>query len=414
MLGENRIRIRLVVKIQLILSLALCLFVNSSCIRKDLYLRVDTTQILIKMSDIGLKFLWNVNWKTEWLYDWDEKAYGKIDYTRPELIKATIYNLDSYTKNRLSSFYMLFDSTGGRIRLTSGSSYDMLFYNFVTEVNSIGLNPSDDFERYNAFTSSSNQTSYVRTRAENTFSSMPEDTKPYGVYNEPNEFFGTLVSNIVINEDPTLYHKEYDKDGNIIYVYEIKAPIQPYSFIYLIQIIIENNSDEDGKRILGVKGLTVTGLSQGVELFSRKTFNNTISITKEDEDIKPIKSRTITDPNNPGSTINVDIAATRILTWGLPGIDPISEWENIKANPGAKVKEVDKNYIGIGFTLRNGYVWNLTTHEINAQMHEKPTGGVITIHYDASQIPKDILDKKPTTPGGGFNATVEVNAEVSI
>lgn len=418
MLRENRMR-RIIAKTQLILFLALCLFVNSSCIRKDLYLRVDTTQILIKLSDIGLRFFWNASWKAEWLYEWDEKAYGKIDYTRPELIKTTIYNLDTKTHDRLSSFYMLFDSTGGRIRLTSGSSYDMLFYNFVTEVNSIGLNQSDDFERYNAFTSSSNQTSYVRTRAENTFSSMPEGTKPYDVYNEPNEFFGTLVSNIVINEDPTLYHKEYDKDGNIIYVYEIKAPIQPYSFIYLIQIIVENNSDEKGKRIIGVKGLTVTGLSQGVELFSRKTFSNTISITKEDEDIKPMKPHTIADPDNPGCTINVDIAATRILTWGLPGINPISEWEKVKDNPGTKAPELDKNYIGIGFTLRNGYSWNLTTDAITDQMHEKPTGGVLTITVDASQIPQELLDKQPTTTGGGFNATVdpwsnEVNAEVSI
>lgn len=414
MLRENRIR-RIVAKIQLTLFFALCLFANSSCIRKDLYLRVDTTQILIKLSDIGLRFFWNASWKAEWLYEWDEKTYGKIDYTRPELIKTTIYNLDTKTHDRLSSFYMLFDSTGGRIRLTSGSSYDMLFYNFGTEY--IGFNQSDDLERYNAFTRNSNLTSYIRTRAENTFSTMPEDAKPYDVFNEPDEFFGTLVSNIVINEDPTSYTKEYDKDGNIIYVYKIEAPIQPYSFIYLIQIIIENNIDEKGKRIVGVNGLTVTGLSQGVELFSRKTLSNTISITTEE--IKPMKSRTITDPNNPGSTINVDIAAARILTWGLPGINPISEWEKINANPSTKVNEIDKNYIGIGFTLRNGYSWNLTTDEINSQIHQKPTGGVLTIRYDASQIPQEILDKTQTTTGGGFNATVdpwsnEVNAEVSI
>ena len=247
---------------------------------------------------------------------------------------------------------------------------------------------------------------------------MPDDTKPYAVYNEPDEFFGTLVDNIVINEDPTLYTKEYDKDGNVIYVYKVKAELKPYSFIYLVQIIIENNkeSDEKGNRIIGVNGLTITGLSQGVDLFSRKTFNNTISITTED--IKPIKNLKVPDPNSPGDSVYADIVATRMLTWGLPGINPIEEMEKKRADADYKVPELDKNYIGIGFTLRNGYSWNVTD-SITGPMHERPTGGVITIYIDASTIPQELLDKQPTTSGGGFNATVEdwsneVNAEVTI
>jgi hypothetical protein len=52
-------------------------------------------------------------------------------------------------------------------------------------------------------------------------------------------------------------------------------------------------------------------------------------------------------------------------------------------------------------------------------MWSKPTGGVITIYVDASQIPQELLDKQQTSGGGGFNASVEdwsneVNAEVSI
>lgn len=408
---------KIIAKIQITLCLAVCLFANSACIRKDLYLRVDTTQISIQMFDIGLNLLWNVDWKAEWWYDWDESnpAFGKIDYTKPELIKTTIYDVDSRTNKRYSSFYMLFDSTGGRIRLNSGSVYDMLFYNFGTEY--INFYQSDDYEQYNAFTRTSNQTSYIRTRAENTFSTMPESTKPYAVYNEPDEFFGTLINGIEINEDPSNYHKEYDKDGNLVYVYRIEAELKPYSFIYLIQIVIENNQESaEKKRITGVNGLTITGLTQGVDLFSRKTFNNTISITSED--IKPIQKHKIPDPNSPADSISVDIVATRMLTWGLPGINPIAEMENRRADANYKVPELDKNYIGIGFTLRNGYSWNVTD-AITDLMHEKPTGGVITIYIDASTIPQELLDKQPTTTGGGFNATVEdwsneVEAEVSI
>ena len=114
-----------------------------------------------------------------------------------------------------------------------------------------------------------------------------------------------------------------------------------------------------------------------------------------------------------GQNTNVDIMAARILTWGLPGINPL---ENTKA--GTKAVEIDQNFIGIGLTLRNGYTYTVT-RDITEKMHQKPTGGVITIYIDANEIPAEELDKKQQTTGGGFNASVEdwaneINAEVTI
>ena len=396
-------------KIQIILGLAMAvMFGMTSCERKDLFLRVDRTQITVEISDIQLSVLWGIDWETEWQYDWNESAvsFGTIGYTKPELIKGTIYNVDTYNHKRFSSFFKIFGAEGGRVSLTAGSTYDMMFYNFGTEYTS--FYQSEDYETYTASTRMSSQSSWIRTRAESESSDMPDTTKTYIDYNQPDELFGSLITDLTINEDPSSYEKEYDSDGNITYIYRINAPLRPYSFIYLYQIIILNNADEKGNRIIGSKGLTVTGLSQGVEMFSRKTFNNTISISTEE--VKPMQNH---DIMLNGQNTNVDIMAARILTWGLPGINPL---ENTKA--GTKAVEIDQNFIGIGLTLRNGYTYTVT-RDITEQMHQKPTGGVITIYFDANEIPAEELEKKQQTTGGGFNASVEdwaneINAEVTI
>lgn len=396
-------------KIQIILGLAIAImFGMTSCERKDLFLRVDRTLITVEISDIQLNVLWGIDWETEWQYDWNESAvsFGTIGYTKPELIKGTIYNVDTYNHKRFSSFFKIFGAEGGRVSLTAGSTYDMMFYNFGTEYTS--FYQSEDYETYTASTRMSSQSSWIRTRAESESSEMPDTTKTYIDYNQPDELFGSLITDLTINEDPSSYEKEYDADGNITYIYRINAPLRPYSFIYLYQIIVLNNADEKGDRVVGSRGLTVTGLSQGVEMFSRKTFNNTISISTED--VKPMQNHNIVLN---GQNTNVDIMAARILTWGLPGINPL---ENTKA--GTKAVEIDQNFIGIGLTLRNGYTYTVT-RDITEQMHQKPTGGVITIYIDANDIPAEELDKKQQTTGGGFNASVEdwanvIDAEVTI
>ena len=400
-----------IAKIQIILGLAIALFSNSACVRKDLYLRVDQTQIAVEISDIRLDLLWGIEWETEWQYNWNETSadFGTIGYTKPELIKGTIYNVDRSTGKRYSSFLKVFDSNGGRVSLTAGSVYDMMFYNFGTEWTS--FYESNDYETYTASTRMSSQASWIRTRAENENSEMPDTTKSYIDYNQPDELFGTLVTGLEINEDPTCYEKEYDENGNITYIYKVDAQLRPYSFIYVYQVVLLNNADSEGDRVKGAKGVTVTGLAQGVEMFSRKTFNNTISITTED--IKPLQNHDNVRLEDGTTVDNADIFATRILTWGLPGINPL---ELTKAS--TRAAEIDQNFIGIGLTLRNGYIYTVT-RDITDQMHNHPTGGVITIYIDANDIPQDILDQKQQNTGGGFNAHVEdwaneVNAEVTI
>lgn len=378
----------------------------TSCCRKDLFLRVDSTEIKVDITDIRLNLLWGIDWETKWFYDWDESDLGIIGYSMPELIKGTIYNVDARDHRRFSSFFKIFEPMGGRVSLTAGSTYDMMFYNFGTEYTS--FYQSDDYESLTASTRMSSQTSWIRTRAESESSEMPDTIRSYTNYNQPDELFGTLVTGITVNEDPTLYDKEVDEEGHVTYVYRINASLKPYSFIYLYQVVILNNRDQQGSRITGARGITVTGLAQGVEMFTRKTFSNTIAITTDD--IKSMQNRKITIGDQ---DTTADVLATRILTWGLPGINPLEMTKS-----GTRAVDLDKNFIGINFILRNGYGYGVTL-DITEEMHRNPTGGIITVYVDAGQIPDEIINKQQQSTGGGFNANVqdwanEVNAEVTI
>lgn len=400
-----------IAKIQIILVFAMVLLFGNSCERKDLYLRVNGIDIEVEIYDVRLDLLWGIDWETEWQYTWNESKadFGTIGYTKPELIKGTIYNVDSYTGKRYSSFFKIFDSNGGRVSLTAGSTYDMLFYNFGTEYTS--FYQSDDYEVYTASTRMSTLASFIRTRGESETSEMPDTAKTYVNYNQPDELFGSLASNLKISEDPSTYEKEYDEYGNLSYIYKVDAALRPYSFVYMYQVVILNN-ERDGKPVItGAKGFTISGLSQGVDLFTRRTFENTIAVSTDD--IKPIQNHDDVRLAD-GTTIeNADILAARVLTWGLPGITPI---ETTKA--GTKAPELDDNFIGIGFTMNNGYPWDVTI-DITEQMHVKPAGGVITIYFDANTIPDEEVNRRHQSTGGGFNANVEdwsneINAVITI
>ena len=401
-----------IAKIQIILVFAMVLLFGTSCERKELYLRVDTTEISVEMYDIRLDLLWGIDWETEWQYTWNESTadFGTIGYTKPELIKGTIYNVDRATGKRYSSFFKIFDSNGGRVSLTAGSVYDMLFYNFGTEYTS--FYQSDDYETYTASTRVSSQSSWIRTRAESDTSEKPDSSKTYVDYNQPDELFGSLATDLAISEDPSTYEKEYDEYGNVSYIYKVDAALRPYSFIYMFQVVLLNNTNDKGENIFtGAKGFTITGLAQGVDLFTRKTFNNTISVSTDN--VKPMQNHDDVRLDDGTIIENADILAGRVITWGLPGIVPI---ETTKA--GTKAVELDKNYIGVGMTLRNGYTYTVTK-DITEQMHNKPAGGVITIYIDANDVPEEVINQRPQSTGGGFNASVEdwaneVNAEVTI
>ena len=371
--------------------------VISSCERKPLYLRASLpADVKISVYDIQLDMLWGFDWRTEWQYDWDSTKYGPIGYTVPEWVRATIYNRDYEAGKRVSSFTRNFDKHGGRVSLTSASWYDMLFYNSGTEY--ILFNPAVDYSTYYASTRPSSAASYSRA-----FSRQLPD------YNQPDELLGLLMPELYVSDDPNDYEIAEEEDGTIVYLYKLDAIMRPYTFIYLVQVMMLNNTDSVGQRVVGCEGMTVGGVSQGTDLFTRFNFADESNITSDD--VKPIeRDRYLTLPD--GTKTKGDIFACRMLSWGLPNMAPLV------VRSEATLYSSNGNELGLGLKLRNGANYNVT-RDVTEQMEKHPTGGVITVVFDSSEIPDSIFRPKPNPEGGGFNATVEnwgneFNAEIEI
>ena len=309
---------------------------------------VDSVRLSVSFKNPDLDLLWGEDWKTDWQYDWDssDTTYGTLGYSTPEIFKGTIYNLDANTGKRYSNFFKLFGLNENPATLPSGGKYDMLLYNTDTE--NIIFQASDDFEKYTAST----------TITPFGFDSLGV---AYKHLDEPDELLGALVTGVDLSKPST--------DSM-----EIDVELNPYSIIYLIQVVILNNDDDQEMQAIGASGITITGLSQGVDLFTRKTFDKTILITTED--IKPLQNHANVRLEDGTVVENADILAARMLTWGLPGINPMEPTKY-----GSKAAVVNQNFIGIEVTLRNGRPYTVS-YEITEQLRNKPAGGVLTVSVD--------------------------------
>lgn len=353
----------------------------TSCERKDLYLaQRGTIDVDVSVYNINLDLLWGLEWKTQWQYLWDESLYGPIGYTEPTGVRANVYTLNE-ERERIRYTTRNFGNEGGRVSLTTSKTYDMAFYNNDTEYILFSTDESNAY--YHATTRSNARAAYTRA---------------YAHYNQPDLLFGTFLQDLYVTEDPEAYEIHYDNDGSPYYVYHVHADLTPYTMIYLCQVMVLNNEDENGKRITGCQGISMNGLSGGVDLFTRMT-DSTNLVTITQEETRPMQTdRDLTLPD--GTKTVGDIMAARILTWGLPGIDPLANVATrTYAEPRASV------HAGIGLTLRNGNVYTIE-EDITEQIRKRPAGGVITIVIDADELPDNIVGGEPK-PGGGFDASVE-------
>lgn len=365
----------------------------TGCQRKDLYLaQRGTLNIDVSVYDIQLDLLWGLDWKTEWQYLWDESLYGPIGYTEPSGIRATVYTLNE-TNQRFRYTTRNLPKTGGKVSLTTRQSYDMVFYNNDTEYILFSTDEANDY--FYATTRSNTKAAYTRS---------------YDHYNQPDQLFGTYLHDLYVTDDPDAYEMSYDEEGIPYYVFEVNATLDPYTFIYLYQVMVLNNDDDAGKRITGCEGISVDGLAGGVDLFTRVTDSlNLVTITQE-ETMPMLTDRALRLPD--GTETTGDIFAARIMTWGIPGIDPLAQnATRTEAQPQ------DSIGAGIGLIMRNGTVYPIQRN-ITEQIKQHPAGGVITIVIDAAEIPDSIIGNKPK-PGGGFDASVdnwenEIEADIVI
>ena len=349
-----------------LLFMAFLLTAFASCDKNDQdHEIVNTAQLSVSFKTPDLDILWGSDWKEEWQYNWDtsDTTYGPLGYTVPEMIKSTIYNIDANTGKRFNSFLKVFGLKGSDVSLPADNGYDMLFYNLGTE--KIIFDASDDFEKY---TASTIITPY----------GVDSLGCPYKHLDEPDELLGVMVTNVDFGNAPSDYEKETDADGNVCYIRKADVELKPYSIIYLIQVVFLNNDDDKEFQAIGASEINITGLSQGVELFSRKTFDKTLMLTTEN--VKPLQNHSNVHLEDGTVVENADILAARMLTWGLPDVNPME-----LSKDGTKAAVHDQNYIGIRVTGREGYVYYATC-DITDQIRNKPAGGVLTVSVDLNNI----------------------------
>ena len=348
------------------------------CHRKPLYLaQRGNMSLTTAIIDIHLDFLWGEHWEKELQYPWREEEHGVLGYTEPWGIRSIIYLLDE-EKRRSEYLSRNMTKEGGRVNIATKEHYDMLFYNNDTEYIILS---TDKSTYYDATTRSNTKASYTRS---------------YNGHNQPDQLFGTLLSDVYISDDPQDYVMEYADDGSVLQVYRINATLSPYTLIYLYQIVVLNNNDAGGARVTGAEGITANGLARSVDLFTRTTDTTAISLTQND--VKPIVSNRWLHLPDGRDTIG-DIFAARIQTWGLPGITPIKA-----ITRRTRVESTDSTFVGVGLTLRSGYTYVMEKN-VTDQMKERPGGGVITLVIDASKEIPDTLINRPA-PDDGFKATV--------
>lgn len=362
------------------------------CERKDLYLaQRGTLSIDVSVYDIQLDLLWGVDWQTKWQYRWDESLYGPIGYTQPTGVRANVYTINQINQ-RVKYTTRNLPKHGGKVSLTTNTTYDMVFYNNDTEYI---LFATDDSTYYYATTRGNSRAPYTRSFAN---------------YNQPDQLFGTYMHDLYVTDDPEAYEKEVMADGSILYVFDVDASLTPYTYIYLCQVMLLNNEDEMGTRVNGAEGLTLSGLAGGVDLFTRMT-DSTHIVAITQEDVKPLQEdRSFTLPD--GTTSEGDIFAARVMTWGIPGVDPLEH--TFTRQP---IQTNNPINMAVGLKLRNGSVYTIET-DVTEQLKQSPAGGIITVVIDAAEIPDSIIGGKPK-PGGGFDASVdnwenEIEADIII
>ena len=369
----------------------------TSCQRKPLYLvQHGNVSIATAEFDLRLEMLWGMDWQTQWQYPWDEAKYGPIGYTEPTGVHVIAYQLDDAMERFRWHYDRHVSNKGGRVQLTTKEYYDMLLYNDDTEWILFTDRGGSDYSTFNVTTRTNARAQYTRN---------------YAGYNQPDQLFGTLIDDIYISDDPDDYILERNEDGSITYVCKMEASLQPYTFIYLYQVILKNNrTDKDEPIVTSAAGLTANGLASGADLFTRRTHSSVVSLTQDN--VAPIvKDYNVTLPD--GTDTIADILGARIQTWGLPSIVPLEE-----VTRGGVVEVADSAFVGVGLRLHNGYTYVLQKN-VTEQMAEHPAGGVITLVLDVTKEIPDSIINRPTVGGGGFDVTVNqwdngINADITI
>lgn len=347
------------------------LFLGSCSIEPPLYLRRPVATRLVLSTHVNVDIMWQLSWQAQWQFNWDVDALGPVGYPQPASMRLHIYTQNAEGAPATHSVHN-FVGTTSTMDVFVGK-HNLLFHNNDSET--LLFTADDELSPVHSYTriiSSGLRTSnQIRTTAQkmSDYQTKTEEIMDEPVALMPDALFALYDENRVITDNPDDYVFE---DGR--YVLKITGDLTPATYIYLVQIKLLNN----GGRIVGsAGGGAITGMSDGVNLWTRETHSSTVSVPM---DVYMDRAQ--------------DMLGARVLTFGLPGCNPYDQ-ASIDAAPARE------HFLVMNISYSNGS-WKNVRVDVTDQVRDLPLGGVITLEIDVNDIPPD----GGSASGGGFQALV--------
>ena len=358
----------------LLLIILLFTALVTSCERKTLYLRepserCDVNTVINVSADINVNL--NVDIMQNLVYVWDETLYGKLGYDIPATVEGYVFGYQA--KNlKYPVLKDLFEiGVPKKLSILTNTRYDILFYSKAPRASY----SFDDYYTYYIVNTDTMKTKAVKYSE--SFDVIPQADQQFS-FNKPDVY--------IDSENETL-RKEII-DGVLTYFYDINVDLQPCSYIYIVQVCVEDDNDRYSMDYDSCLYMGLSGVATAAELFSHMTTADRGCI--ESRNVKKIQ--------------NIDgkcVFAERFVTYGI-----VKDYSSSWGYNGLSYE------LGLELRLKNGDI-KRGVIDISKEIHEKPEGGVITINLKNSSINNESVS------GGGFDVDVqdwkdEINVEISI
>ena len=361
MIGKRLIRILIV---------AASIAVAGCTIEPILHLRKAIRTMVVVEPKINVDIMWQLNWAINWQFNWNVSALGPVGYTPPASLRMHVFT-HGPEGDPISHFVHNFVGDETQLEIFVGT-HDLLFHNNDSEA--LLFQQDGDLGHVHSYTrklanglKASTQVLTIPQKLAGQTKAPSEFIEPVNL--TPDNLFSLYNQNQVITDNLDDY--EYI-DGK--YVLRIEGELDPSTFIYLFQIRLLNNDD----RVIGsAGGAALTGMSQGVDLMTRQTWEPTASYLMDVYMDKP-----------------QDMLGAKVFTFGIPGCNPYDAASVAAAPDGS-------HYLVLNVSYVNGSNKNISL-DVTDKIRELPLGGVIDLEIDVNDFPPD----ESAGGDGGFVALI--------
>ncbi len=353
------------------LELSVLLLLLCSCsIEPRLQLMKPLATEVEVYTDVNIELLWQEGWESEWTFPWDSVSLGPLGYTTPGSTRLQLYALGQQGQTLSHNEY---NFMGQRYQLDLfAGRYHFLFYNNDSEalLFDVGDDYSDIVSYTRTVSTGLKDASLVYTalqKADGDTKATEQEEEPVSLM--PDGLFSLYDCNRLITDKSEDYICE---DGK--YILRIEGDLYPSTYIYLIQVGLQNNLG----RVVGSNGAAITGMADGVHLMSRESRPTTASI-----------------PMPMYMSREQDLLGAKVYSYGLPGCNPYDA-QSLAQAPGSTHSLV------LSVSYVNGTYRNIRV-DITDQVRARPLGGVISLLLDVNDFPPD---ESGDRGGSGFDAFI--------